>query len=168
MLTGDSENAAAAVAERLGVAAYRAHVLPADKVDVVESLKSLEHKLIMVGDGINDSPALAAADVSVAMQDSSDLAREVADITLLRNDLYDLVFLRCLSQKMLQRISSNYRFILTFNTCLLLGGLAGLISPSVSAYLHNFSTMLISAASMRPCLSEQNSENQNVQEADNK
>lgn len=168
MLTGDSENAAAAVAERLGIAAYRAHVLPADKVDVVESLKSLEHKLIMVGDGINDSPALAAADVSVAMQDSSDLAREVADITLLRNDLYDLVFLRCLSQKILQRISSNYRFILTFNTCLLLGGLAGLISPSVSAYLHNFSTMLISAASMRPCLSEQNSENQNVQEADNK
>lgn len=168
MLTGDSENAAAAVAERLGIAAYRAHVLPADKVDVVESLKSLEHKLIMVGDGINDSPALAAADVSVAMQDSSDLAREVADITLLRNDLYDLVFLCCLSQKMLQRISSNYRFILTFNTCLLLGGLAGLISPSVSAYLHNFSTMLISAASMRPCLSEQNSENQNVQEADNK
>ena len=81
---------------------------------------------------------------------------------------YDLVFLCCLSQKMLQRISSNYRFILTFNTCLLLGGLAGLISPSVSAYLHNFSTMLISAASMRPCLSEQNSENQNVQEADNK
>lgn len=168
MLTGDSENAAAAVAERLGITAYRAHVLPADKVDVVESLKSLEHKLIMVGDGINDSPALAAADVSVAMQDSSDLAREVADITLLRNDLYDLVFLRCLSRKMLQRISSNYRFILTFNTCLLLGGLAGLISPSVSAYLHNFSTMLISAASMRPCLSEQNSENQNVQEADNK
>lgn len=168
MLTGDSENAAAAVAERLGITAYRAHVLPADKVDVVESLKSLEHKLIMVGDGINDSPALAAADVSVAMQDSSDLAREVADITLLRNDLYDLVFLRCLSQKILQRISSNYRFILTFNTCLLLGGLAGLISPSVSAYLHNFSTMLISAASMRPCLSEQNSENQNVQEADNK
>ncbi len=152
MLTGDSENAAQAVAHQLGIEVYRAQILPEEKAGVIESLKQQKHKLIMVGDGINDSPALAAADVSVAMQDASDLAREVADITLLHNDLSDLIFLRQLSNKMLQRIQSNYQFILGFNTCLLLGGLAGLITPFQSAYLHNASTMLISAASMRPCL----------------
>lgn len=164
MLTGDSENAARAVADQLGILSYRAQVLPEDKAKVVESLKFLNHKLIMVGDGINDSPALAAADVSVAMQDASDLAREVADITLLQNHLCDLVFLRRLSTRMLQRIKGNYRFILGFNTCLLLSGLAGLITPSVSAYLHNFSTMLISAASMRPCMREQTEDRETKKE----
>lgn len=94
MLTGDSENAAQAVARQLGIEVYRAQILPEEKASVIESLKQQNHKLIMVGDGINDSPALAAADVSVAMQDASDLAREVADITLLHNDLSDLIFLR--------------------------------------------------------------------------
>lgn len=152
MLTGDSENAACAVARDLGIAEYRAQVLPGDKANIVESLCSSEHKLIMVGDGINDSPALAAADVSVAMQDASDLAREVADITLLHNNLEDIVFLRRLSNAMLHRIHSNYRFILVFNTGLLLSGLAGLLTPAMSAYLHNLSTMLISISSMRLCL----------------
>ncbi len=152
MLTGDSANAARAVAEEIGVTDYRAHVLPEDKANIVESLRSEDHKLIMVGDGINDSPALAAADVSVAMQDASDLAREVADITLLHNNLEDIVFLRRLSNSMLQRIKSNYRFIITFNTGLLVSGLIGLISPAMSAYLHNFSTMMIGASSMRLCL----------------
>jgi heavy metal translocating P-type ATPase len=159
MLTGDSEHAAQATADMLGILSYRAQVLPEDKANVVESLKSLQHKLIMVGDGINDSPALAAADVSVAMQDASDLAREVADITLLENNLYGLVFLRRLSNEMLRRVQWNYRFILGFNTCLLLGGLFGILTPSVSAYLHNFSTMLISAASMRPCLPDAEADN---------
>ncbi len=152
MLTGDSENAARAVAEETGVTDYQAQVLPEDKANIISSLRSDEHKLIMVGDGINDSPALAAADVSVAMQDASDLAREVADITLLHNNLEDIVFLRRLSNAMLQRIKSNYRFIITFNTGLLISGLAGFITPAVSAYLHNLSTMVISASSMRLCL----------------
>ena len=152
MLTGDSENAARAVAEEIGVTDYQAQVLPEDKANIISSLRSDKHKLIMVGDGINDSPALAAADVSVAMQDASDLAREVADITLLHNNLEDIVFLRRLSNAMLQRIKSNYRFIITFNTGLLLSGLAGFITPAVSAYLHNLSTMVISASSMRLCL----------------
>lgn len=152
MLTGDSENAARAVAEEIGINEYRAHVLPGDKASIVESMRSPEHKLIMVGDGINDSPALAAADVSVAMQDASDLAREVADITLLHNNMEDIVFLRRLSNEMLERIQRNYRFIIGFNTGLLVSGLIGIISPAVSAYLHNLSTMIISAASMRLCL----------------
>jgi heavy metal translocating P-type ATPase len=152
MLTGDSENAARAVAEEIGVTDYQAQVLPEDKANIIGSLSSDKTKLIMVGDGINDSPALAAADVSVAMQDASDLAREVADITLLHNNLEDIVFLRRLSNAMLQRIKGNYRFIVTFNTGLLVSGLAGLISPAVSAYLHNLSTMMIGASSMRLCL----------------
>ena len=152
MLTGDSENAARAVAEEIGVTDYQAQVLPEDKANIIGSLRSDKTKLIMVGDGINDSPALAAADVSVAMQDASDLAREVADITLLHNNLEDIVFLRRLSNAMLQRIKGNYRFIVTFNTGLLVSGLAGLISPAVSAYLHNLSTMMIGASSMRLCL----------------
>ena len=152
MLTGDSENAARAVAEEIGVTNYQAQVLPEDKANIIGSLRSDKTKLIMVGDGITDSPALAAADVSVAMQDASDLAREVADITLLHNNLEDIVFLRRLSNAMLQRIKGNYRFIVTFNTGLLVSGLAGLISPAVSAYLHNLSTMMIGASSMRLCL----------------
>ena len=152
ILTGDSENAARAVAEEIGVTDYQAQVLPEDKANIIGSLRSDKTKLIMVGDGINDSPALAAADVSVAMQDASDLAREVADITLLHNNLEDIVFLRRLSNAMLQRIKGNYRFIVTFNTGLLVSGLAGLISPAVSAYLLILSTMMIGASSMRLCL----------------
>ena len=152
MLTGDSENAARAVAAETGVTEYRAQVLPEDKANIIESMRSPEHKLIMIGDGINDSPALAAADVSVAMQDASDLAREVADITLLHNNLEDVVFLRRLSNAMLRRVKSNYRFILVFNTGLLVSGLIGIITPAVSAYLHNLSTMMLSASSMRLCL----------------
>lgn len=149
MLTGDSEHATKAVSEALGIDEYRSQVLPAQKAEIVESYKKAGHKVIMVGDGVNDSPALAAADVSVSMKDSSDIAREVADITLLSADLRELAVLRELSQKLFVRIDRNYKFIIGFNTALLVLGLTGLMAPGKTAVLHNASTMGISAASTR-------------------
>lgn len=152
MLTGDSENAAAAVSKSLGITEYRSQVLPEEKASIIEELKKEGKKVIMVGDGVNDSPALSVADVSVAMKDASDIAREVADVTLLSGNLDELVVLRRLSKLLMHRISWNYKFILGFNTSLLLLGLTGIITPATSAFCHNMSTMAISAASMRPCL----------------
>ena len=152
MLTGDQETAARAVCKWLGIDTFRAQVLPADKASLIEGYKEGGSRLIMVGDGVNDSPALAAADVSVAMRDASDLAREVADITLLSSDLRELAALRRLSQRMLERINRNYRSILTINTSLLALGIFGILPPTTTALLHNASTMAISAASMRPYL----------------
>lgn len=149
MLTGDSENAAHTTAEILGVDHYRSQVLPEDKASIVEEIKAEGRKVIMVGDGINDSPALSAADVSVAMKDSSDLAREVADITLLRPKLNDLVTVRLVSQQMLDLIHRNYRLILVLNTLFMGMGISGRITPSLTSVLHNGSTMLISLDSMR-------------------
>ncbi|MCD7781263.1 MAG: heavy metal translocating P-type ATPase, partial [Methanosphaera sp.] len=149
MLTGDSENAASTTAELLSIDQYKSQVLPEDKASIVEEIKSKGNKVIMVGDGINDSPALSVADVSVAMKDSSDLAREVADITLLRPSLHDLITVRLLSQQMLDLINSNYRMILTFNTFFMLLGLTGVITPSTTSVLHNGSTMLIGLNSTR-------------------
>ena len=173
MLTGDSENAASTTAELLGIDEYKSQVLPEDKAHIVEEIKAKGNKVIMVGvspieksniikkleknnknvmmvgDGINDSPALSAADVSVAMKDSSDLAREVADITLLRPCLDDLVTIRLLSQQMLDLINSNYRKIVIFNTLFMLLGLSGVITPAVTSVLHNGSTMLIGLNSSR-------------------
>lgn len=148
MLTGDSYGAAEITASKLGIDRFEAQVLPEDKHRYVEELKNSGYKVIMVGDGINDAPALAAADVSVAMNDSSDIAREAADITLMSSDLYDLVNLRALSEKLMSRISRNYKFIVTFNTALIILGFTGFISPSLSALLHNTSTMAICAKSM--------------------
>lgn len=149
MLTGDSENAASTTAELLSIDEYKSQVLPEDKAHIVEEIKSKGNKVIMVGDGINDSPALSTADVSVAMKDSSDLAREVADITLLRPCLDDLVTIRLLSQQMLDLINSNYKKIVIFNTLFMLLGLSGIITPAVTSVLHNGSTMLIGLNSSR-------------------
>ena len=154
MLTGDHISAAERTAEKLGITQLRAQVLPENKAEIINELKGEGKTVVMVGDGINDSPALAAADVSVAMKDSSDLAREVADITLLTEDLRDLTLVRELSRRMLRRITRNYGIIVAFNTALILLGMGGVITPSVSSILHNGSTMLISAHSMRPLLSE--------------
>ena len=152
MLTGDSQKAAEVTAAKLGITKCFAQVLPEDKHRYVEQLKADGHRVIMVGDGINDAPALAAADVSVAMSDASDIAREAADITLRGADLTELATLRTLSEKLMTRIHRNYRFIIGFNSSLLLLGLFGIIAPTTSAFLHNASTMAICAKSMTPML----------------
>lgn len=156
MLTGDHMSAAQRTAEILGIEHFEAQVLPEDKARIVSELKENGRTVIMVGDGINDSPALALSDVSVAMKDSSDLAREVADITFLSGDLRDLALLRELSEKLFRRITHNYGFIIAFNSALILLGLGGFITPSLSSLLHNGSTMLISAHSMKPLLKDKN------------
>jgi heavy metal translocating P-type ATPase len=155
MITGDGEHTAKSVCEKIGIEKFHAKVLPEDKLNIIEKLKADDHKVVMVGDGINDSPALAAADVSVAMKDASDIAREVADITLLTSDLDKLVVLRILSERLFKRIYNNYRFIALFNSSLLLLGMVGVLSPSSSALLHNLSTMGICAKSMKLFLDEE-------------
>ena len=150
MLTGDSVKAANIIADELGITTVHAQVLPEDKHSYVEALKAEGKHVIMVGDGINDAPALAAANVSVAMSDASDIAKEAADITIRNSDLTELLRVRKLSVDLMDRINRNYRFIVGFNSALLAGGIAGLLSPSVSAFLHNASTMMICVKSMTP------------------
>lgn len=152
MLTGDSSSAAEKIAQQLGITEVHAQVLPEDKHSHIEALKKQGRCVIMVGDGINDAPALAAADVSVAMSDASDIAKETADITIRDAELTELAVLRMLSERLMERINSNYRFILTFNTALLALGFFGVITPSMSALLHNGSTIAICVKSMTPLL----------------
>ena len=154
MLTGDSESGAYAGAKALGITQYRSQVLPEDKSKIIEELKAEGKTVIMVGDGINDSPALAAADVSVSMKHSSDIAREVADISLLSDDLYDLVTLRKLSVGMLDKINKNYHHIIAVNGSLLVLGVLGIIPPSTSSMIHNLSTMLFGAMSTKSVLND--------------
>lgn len=158
MLTGDSHRAAKATAEMLGITEYKYQVLPEQKYGFVEKLKNDGNTVIMVGDGINDTPALAAADVSVAMSDASDIARETADITITNSDITELVRIRILSKLLMDRINKNYRFIIGFNSALMLSGLLGIISPSTSALLHNASTMMICAKSMSPLMDKDKSD----------
>lgn len=155
MLTGDSESGARAGANALGITDYRSQVLPEDKSRIVEELKAEGRIVIMVGDGINDSPALAAADVSVSMKHSSDIAREVADISLLSDDLYDLVTLRKLSTGMLDKINNNYHNIVAVNGSLLVLGVLGIIPPATSSMVHNLSTMLFGLLSTRSVLTDE-------------
>ncbi|MBQ2653193.1 MAG: heavy metal translocating P-type ATPase [Methanobrevibacter sp.] len=159
MLTGDSESGAKAGAKALGITEYRSQVLPEDKSRIVEELKAEGKTVIMVGDGINDSPALAAADVSVSMKNSSDIAREVADISLLSDDLHDLVTLRKLSVGMLDKINSNYRNIVAVNGSLLVLGVFGVIPPSTSSMIHNLSTMLFGVMSTKSVLNDEDYNN---------
>lgn len=154
MITGDGESTAMSVCKELGIGRFYARVLPGDKLNIVNDIKSGGHKVVMVGDGINDSPALAAADVSVAMRDASDIARETADITLLSSDLERLVVLRELSKKLFDRIHANYRFITLFNSALLALGIGGIISPVTGALLHNLSTTCVCINGMKPFLGE--------------
>lgn len=152
MLTGDSESGARSIAESIGITNYKSQVLPEDKANIIEGLKEEGKTIIMVGDGINDSPALAAADVSVSMKNSSDIAREVADISLLSDNLYDLITLRILSRKMLDKINSNNHKIVGINGTLIALGILGIITPSTSSTIHNLSTMLLGIASTKSVL----------------
>jgi len=154
MLTGDSNSAAEMTAKQLGITEVHAQVLPEDKHSHIEKLRADGRCVIMVGDGINDAPALAAANVSVAMSDASDIAKETADITIRGGGLIELAVMRELSERLMRRINSNYRFILGFNTTLLVLGLCGVLSPSLSALLHNGSTIAICAKSMTPLLKD--------------
>ena len=155
MLTGDSESGAKASSKALGITEYESQVLPEDKSRIIEDLKEQGRTVIMVGDGINDSPALAIADVSVSMKHSSDIAREVADISLLSDDLYDLVTLRKLSEGMLDKITRNYHNIVVVNGSLLALGVLGVIHPSTSSIIHNLSTMLFGAMSTKSVLKDE-------------
>ena len=149
MITGDSEKTAKAVSQKLGIDDYFAGVLPQEKAEKIRELKAKGQKVIMLGDGVNDAPALAEASVSVALNDASDIAKEVSDITILNGDLEELLYIRDLSSALLARIKNNYKMIMGFNTGLLLGGLLGQINPIVSSFLHNSSTLVFSANSTR-------------------
>ena len=146
-MTGDSERTAAAIAKQIGVDEYHAEVLPEDKANL-SSRKRGRTQVVMVGDGINDSPALSAADVGIAISDGSELAREIADITVGADSLQELVYLRRLSKEMMRRIHVNYRAILGINGSLIAAGVTGLIQPTTSALLHNTTTLALSLRSM--------------------
>ena len=153
MMTGDSERTASAIAKRVGVDEYYSEVLPEDKAGFVEREKAAGRKVIMVGDGINDSPALSAADVGIAISDGAEIAREIADIMVSSDDLYQIVTLKLLSDGLMKRIRKNYRVIVGFNTGLILLGVGGGLQPTTSALLHNTSTLVISLKSMQNLLS---------------
>ena len=148
MLTGDSPRTAAAIAKQLGVDDFRAGVLPSDKADYVAALRREGHTVLMVGDGINDSPALSEADAGIAISDGAAIAREIADITIAADSLWELVRLRQLSMALLHRIQNNYRFVIGFNGALIGLGVAGVLPPATSAMLHNLSTLAVSLHSM--------------------
>ncbi len=148
MLTGDSRRTAEAIALQVGVDAFRAEVLPADKADYVARLRREGHTVLMVGDGINDSPALSEADAGIAISDGAAIAREIADITIAADSLWELVELRRIAMALMARIHSNYRFVIGFNGALIALGVAGVLPPATSATLHNLSTLGISLRSM--------------------
>lgn len=152
MMTGDSERTAGSIARRVGVDEYFSEVLPEDKAEFVEREKRQGHKVIMIGDGINDSPALSAADVGIAISDGAEIAREIADVTIGADNLNELVTLKKLSSLLMKRIHKNYRMIVGINTALILLGVGGIIQPTTSALFHNMSTLAIGLKSMEDLL----------------
>ena len=147
MLTGDSENAAKHIAEELNIDGYLAGVLPEDKANHVKKLRDEGHKVVMVGDGVNDTPALSCADVSISLQDSSDIARELADVTLTSSSLEEIVVFKQLSALLMKRIKSNYRKIVTLNTGLILLGMFDILPASTTSLIHNGSTFVFAMSS---------------------
>lgn len=155
MMTGDSDRIASNIAGKVGVDEYYSEVLPEDKAGFVEKEKANGRKVIMIGDGINDSPALSQADVGIAISDGAEIAREIADVTIAADDLREILTLRRLSEAMMKRIHRNYRRIIGINSTLIVLGVMGLIPPTMSALLHNTSTLLISLESMKNLLDDE-------------
>ena len=154
MMTGDNDRTASVIAKQVGVDAYYAEVLPEDKARFVEQEKAAGHTVIMLGDGINDSPALSAADVGIAISDGAAIAREIADVTVAADSLNELVILKCIANGLQKRTHDNYRFIMGFNSTLIVLGAMGILQPATSALLHNASTLAISLKSMINLLDE--------------
>ena len=152
MMTGDSDRTAKAIAKKAGIDEYYSEVLPEDKANFVEKEKAKGRKVIMIGDGINDSPALSAADIGISISDGAEIAREIADVTIGADNLYEIVTLKALSNSLVKRIDKNYRFIVSFNAGLILLGITGIIPPTMSALLHNGSTLAIGMKSMENLL----------------
>lgn len=152
MMTGDSERIAHSIASKVGVDEYYSEVLPEDKASFVEKEKEAGRKVIMIGDGINDSPALSAANVGIAISQGAQIAREIADITIGADNLFEIVKLKLISDNLMKRIHRNYREIVGINTGLIMAGVTGVITPTTSAMLHNTSTILISLSDMKPTL----------------
>ena len=154
MMTGDSERTAAAIAKQVGVDHFFAEVLPEDKASFVQQAKAEGHTVVMIGDGINDSPALSAADIGIAINSGAAIAREIADVTIKADSLEELVALKAIANAMQKRVHANYRFVLTFNSALIVLGAMGILQPAASAMLHNLSTLGISMKSMTNLLPE--------------
>lgn len=158
MMTGDSDRIARTIAERVGVDEYYSEVLPEDKAGFVEKEKAAGRKVIMIGDGINDSPALSASDVGIAISDGAEIAREIADVTIGADNLYEVVTLKKLSNALMKRIRKNYKVIVGINASLIVLGAAGVFQPTTSALLHNTSTLVISMKSMKNLLGKEENE----------
>ena len=156
MMTGDSDRTANAIAKQVGVDHYFAEVLPEDKANFVQKAKAEGHTVVMIGDGINDSPALSAADIGIAINSGAAIAREIADVTIKADSLEELVILKSIANSLQHRVSANYRFVLTFNSTLIVLGAMGILQPATSAMLHNLSTIGISLKSMTNLLPEGN------------
>ena len=148
MMTGDSDRTAKAVAAKVGVDEYRSEVLPEDKAAFVRAEHEAGRKVVMIGDGVNDAPALSEADAGVAVSSGAAIAREIADITITTEDLHALLTMKLISDALMKRIHSNYRFIISFNLGLIILGVAGVLPPATSALLHNISTLCIGLKSM--------------------
>ena len=148
MMTGDSYRTAEAIARQVGVDQFFAEVLPEDKANFVQKAKAEGHTVVMIGDGINDSPALSAADIGIAINSGAAIAREIADVTIKADSLEELVTLKTIANALQHRVSSNYRFVLSFNSALIALGALGILQPAASAMLHNLSTIGISLRSM--------------------
>ena len=164
MMTGDSDRIARTIAERVGVDEYYSEVLPEDKAGFVEKEKAAGRKVIMIGDGINDSPALSASDVGIAISDGAEIAREIADVTIGADNLYEVVTLKKLSNALMKRIRKNYKAIVGINASLIALGVAGVFQPTTSALLHNTSTLVISMKSMKNLLGKEEDEEEAAHE----